>query len=514
VKSDLRVPDRPDKRAAEGARTLVFGPSDRSKAPAVTPNRHSNSPVSDIARMFERSPARRVVDGLTRLGESVASSVTRLIRSPESATSSQSSSREQTTLFGHPGDVLDTFETHGREGVDAADSSDLDPAASPARSFGLESFDPAAPEPTFPTPPRGPETSKPAAALSRSKVAADRQKVERPAPPRVRSQLEPVLRKASAASRIKRLGVGGLVLIGAAEILVIGWSVLARPSAGPSGSLTVTSNPAGAQLLVDGIVVGTTPETIAVPEGVHAVEVRSNGPTQVAAVRVDSGGQLSRYFDLPVGTAPATLRVETKPAGARVMVDGRVRGQSPIVIPGLNPGPHSVRVERGPQSRERPVMLASGANVTVSVPFEPLPQSTEGHGWLAVSTPVELHAYENGRLIGSSRAGPWQLPAGRHDLEFFNTTLGVQVNKTVEAVAGRIVSMDLPAPLGLVSIASSPAVEIRLDGESIGQSPIANRSLRAGQHDIVASHPTLGERRVSVTVMAGTTLSVNLDLRR
>jgi hypothetical protein len=88
------------------------------------------------------------------------------------------------------------------------------------------------------------------------------------------------------------------------------------------------------------------------------------------------------------------------------------------------------------------------------------------------------------------------------------------VNKTVEAIAGRIVSMDLPAPLGLVSIASSPAVEIRLDGESIGQSPIANRPLRAGQHDIVASHPTLGERRVSVTVMTGTTLSVNLDLRR
>ncbi len=82
MKSDLRVPDRPDKRVAEGARTLVFGPSDRSETPVVTPGRR---PDPDVAQMFGRSPARRVVDGLTRLGESVASSVTRLIRSPDIA---------------------------------------------------------------------------------------------------------------------------------------------------------------------------------------------------------------------------------------------------------------------------------------------------------------------------------------------------------------------------------------------------------------------------------------------
>jgi PEGA domain len=295
---------------------------------------------------------------------------------------------------------------------------------------------------------------------------------------------------------------------------VIAWNVVSRPSIGPSGTLTLTSNPAGAQLLVDGTPVGITPLTTTVPEGVHAIEVRSSGPTQLMSVRIDQSGQLSRYFDLPVGTAPAAVRVDTKPADAKVMIDGKPRGRTPLTVRGLNPGTHTLRIERGPQSRERLVTLASGASIMVNLTMEPLPPPTEGHGWLAVSTPVELQAYENGKLVGSSRAGPWQLLEGRHEVDFFNTALGIHMTKSIEVPAGRTVSMDVPAASGLVSIASSPGVEVRVDGDAIGKAPILNRPLRAGQHDVVVWHPELGERRVTMTVMPGTTLAVDLGLGR
>ena len=233
--------------------------------------------------------------------------------------------------------------------------------------------------------------------------------------------------------------------------MVIAWTVVGRFSAVPTGSLTITSKPVGAQLIVDGVVRGSTPATISVPEGMHSVEVRSSGPPQIMAVRIDKGGQMSRYFDLAPGTAPGVVRVDTKPADAKIMIDGTFRGRSPVVVNGLNPGRHVVRIEHGAQSREREVLLGPGATVAVSVPLDPLPRPTQGHGWVAIWTPVELQATEHGKPVGSSRAGPWQLLEGRHELELSNAMFGVSLKKTVDVVAGRTTSIDAGVPSGLVS---------------------------------------------------------------
>ena len=349
-------------------------------------------------------------------------------------------------------------------------------------------------------------------------VEEPRQTVERP--PSVRAAREPRQKAPAPVSRRRRVGWGqaaiaALVLVGLAEIVTIGWRMVARPSEADSGALTVTSKPAGAQFLVDGEPVGVTPATVRVPEGLHALEIRSGGPTQVMALRIDKGRDVSRFFDLPVGTAPASVRVESKPGGARVLVDGRVRGRSPVTITGLNPGQHAIRVERGSQFLQRDVMLESGGASYLNLELEALSaEPTEGHGWLAVSMPVELQAYEKGRLVGTSRAGPWQLEAGSHEIEFINQSLGVRLRRTVDVVPGKTATIDLAVPSGLVSISSSASAEIQIDGETAGTAPIVNRPLTAGQHDIVARQTELGERRLSVTIAAGTSVSVKVDFRR
>ena len=330
-----------------------------------------------------------------------------------------------------------------------------------------------------------------------------------------RRRVEPSSGTKRAAPHAERLAVTALVLLGVAEAMLIGWHLLARRAPVASGVVTVTSKPEGAQVLIDGELQGTTPGSFPVPEGVHALEIRSSGPTQVMALNIAKGGELSHFFDLPVGTAAASLRVETKPGGARVLVDGRARGTAPVVVTGLNPGSHTVRVERGPHWRERGITLESGANASLSLPIDALAaRPTEGHGWLTVSSPVELQAYENGTLVGSSRAGPWQLQAGRHDLEFVNETFGVHVAKVVELKAGATLPLVVRPPAGLVSIATSPSAEIRIDGERVGMSPIVKRQVPAGRHDLVVVHRELGERRISLTVAAGAPVSLSVDLRR
>ena len=343
--------------------------------------------------------------------------------------------------------------------------------------------------------------------------------VERP--PSVRAAREPRQKPPAPVSRRRRVGWGqaaiaALVLVGLAEIVTIGWRMLARPSEADSGALTVTSKPAGAQFLVDGEPVGVTPATVRVPEGLHALEIRSGGPTQVMALRIDKGRDVSRFFDLPVGTAPASVRVESKPGGARVLVDGRVRGRSPVTITGLNPGQHAIRVERGSQFLQRDVMLESGG-ASYSEPRARGPFSgAHGGSWMAGGLDAcgapgvrkrTIGRYES---CGPLAAGGW-FARNRIHQPIARRTTAANRGRRPQARRQRSISRFLPA--------CSPSrrrrpPRFRIDGETAGTAPIVNRPLAAGQHDIVARHTELGERRLSVTIAAGTSVSVKVDFRR
>jgi hypothetical protein len=493
-----------------------------------------------VAREFGTRPQRRAVDRVSNVLDGVGSGVNQSPRLERTLPSDPPSSQQATTFFDRRGDALGMFETEARSRAHDAVFSESHPAAlsdlSPARKantvFAPDVFDRSEPrplaseakparlqsvEPRLPASlvaPPAAETPIPSPVFPVDLSAAQPDTLERIDPLPAASPPQHKRRKTPVVDQIKRLGVAALVLLGIAEFVVIGWSLVARFATGSSGSLTITSKPAGAQVVIDGVVKGTTPATITVPEGMHAVELRSSGPTQAMAVRVDNRAQLSRYFDLAAGTAPGAVKVDTKPADAKVMIDGTFRGRSPIVVTGLNPGRHVVRIEHGLQSRETAVVLGPGVTVGVSVPIEPLPRPAAGHGWLAIWTPVELQAFENGKPVGSTRAGPWQLPGGRHDLELANAAFGLHITRTVDVITGRSVSVDAGVPSGLVSISSSSGAEIRIDGEHVGDSAIDNRPLTVGQHDVIARHPNLGERRVSVTVMPDTKLVLNLDLRR
>jgi hypothetical protein len=302
-----------------------------------------------------------------------------------------------------------------------------------------------------------------------------------------------------------------VLAIVAVAAVSVGWLMLGGGAAGPTGSLTVTSRPAGARFLIDGEPRGTTPATIGLSAGSHVLQLDSDGPTQVLEIQVENDRQVSRYFELGTGTAPARLAVRTKPAGASVSVDGRLRGKSPLVIEDLNPGPHRVRVTRETQSLERAVMMEPGATGSLDLFFDaadaPVPA---GHGLLAVSIPVEIRASERGKPIGTTQATPWQLPAGQHELELVNDLLGVRLVRQVEIRDGLVHGLEVEIAPGALSVTTSPEARVLIDGEPLG-SAVARYPVTAGQHDVIARHPTLGDRRLLVTVLPGGAVSVNVD---
>ena len=129
---------------------------------------------------------------------------------------------------------------------------------------------------------------------------------------------------------------------------------------------------------------------------------------------------------------------------------------------------------------------------------------------MPLSPPVEV--FERGRKL-ASRDGRVTLPAGRHDLQFRNKALGIDTRRTVDVVANAEASVAIDVQPGSVNVNALPWASVSIDGAPVGDTPLANLALAAGPHDVVFKHPEFGERRLKVTVTAGTPLRVTTDLR-
>jgi hypothetical protein len=138
------------------------------------------------------------------------------------------------------------------------------------------------------------------------------------------------------------------------------------------GSLVVVVEPAGADVAVDGVQVGTAPlqAPIELDPGTHAVEARLGGH-EVARANVEVA---------PGGTAQAELRLEPLPAvltivnmapGAAVEVDGTLVPSAEVEAGVRVPaGRHVVRATaEGYEPAEREIVVGPGANVHVELPL-------------------------------------------------------------------------------------------------------------------------------------------------
>jgi hypothetical protein len=126
---------------------------------------------------------------------------------------------------------------------------------------------------------------------------------------------------------------------------------------------------------------------------------------------------------------------------------------------------------------------------------------------------VDVQIFESGRFLGSSRIDRIMLPAGRHDLEIVNESLGFQDRRSVRVTAGQVSAVNLAWPTGSLSINAVPWAEAFVDGRSVGETPIGNIQVPIGTHQITFRHPQLGERSTSVTVTTREAAKVGIDLR-
>jgi eukaryotic-like serine/threonine-protein kinase len=103
-----------------------------------------------------------------------------------------------------------------------------------------------------------------------------------------------------------------------------------------SGTVSITSEPTGAEVLVDGTLRGRTPLQIDLPARPHELIAQLGGwPAERQTLVVEGRNENSAHFVFANGS----VKITSAPSGAMVLANGRTLGQTPLVIEEVKPGP-------------------------------------------------------------------------------------------------------------------------------------------------------------------------------
>lgn len=187
-----------------------------------------------------------------------------------------------------------------------------------------------------------------------------------------------------------------------------------------TGSAQITTEPAGATVLVDGEPRGATPLTLeALTPGAHIVELTLEGyENQRRVVTIEPGVRAEVSAALTRGQPqPGRIVVRANRDDAFVQVDGLSRGRAPLTLENVQPGRHPVRVlVQGATPYESECVITSGETCTINALI------TGGPVRVRVNAVIEGEDAEGAVLfIDGAEVGalPWEgeLEVGEHTLE-------------------------------------------------------------------------------------------------
>ena len=128
-----------------------------------------------------------------------------------------------------------------------------------------------------------------------------------------------------------------------------------------SGAIVVMSDPAGAEVTVNGQPRGKTPATVReVPKGRATVTVSKHGYKEATREIAMVAGETQNLF-VKLNGLPGSMSLTSVPEGARFYVNDQPQGKGPVLMKNLNPGQYVVRAEMdGYATETKTVVLDNG----------------------------------------------------------------------------------------------------------------------------------------------------------
>ena len=137
--------------------------------------------------------------------------------------------------------------------------------------------------------------------------------------------------------------------------------------------ISIDSIPTGAGVSLDGTARGETPLRLKLPAGDYQMEISAaHYKTWKSPLEVQAGQH--RVLDtVKLLPADGIIKLQTKPPGASVTIDGTFFGQTPVSIPLPPDTDHTLHISKaGYEKTERRVRVASEGLQELNLPLEPL----------------------------------------------------------------------------------------------------------------------------------------------
>jgi hypothetical protein len=205
-----------------------------------------------------------------------------------------------------------------------------------------------------------------------------------------------------------------------------------KSDVGKPGTVSVSTQPAGAHVLLDGKAVGDSPVTLqGVTPGKHTLTFVTSSGTVKKPIKVEAGKGLSLEVPIYSGWiavfSPVTLDIEENGKSIGTTEQGRLM---------LSPGKHTLTFS----SREM------GYKTTQSVDIEPGEESSVSlvpTGELNANATPWAEVWIEGKKVGDTPIGALRIPLGTHEVVFKNPKYpDRQVTVTVRATAPAIAFVD------------------------------------------------------------------------
>lgn len=262
----------------------------------------------------------------------------------------------------------------------------------------------------------------------------------------------------------------------------------------PTGILKVRSNVDGAEVWLDGAVLGVTPLTKYLTVGAHQIRVVADRHDPfVRRVEIVA----DKTLDVQASLTPGGGTVEfAGPPGARLVMDGTDRGPLPIRLPAPTPGAHAWRVEAPKfEPAEGTVDFVAGKNYLVDV------QMTSSRGIVVVeSSPAGAAVSLDGQDVGVTPLRLTDITPGRHTVLLTHADAAgvLRVIDTSDGGRGEV-RASLPKTGGTLEIVTGNAdALVFLDGARVGEGThVTVGPLEKGRWKVQVR---IGERQIVDTV--------------
>jgi hypothetical protein len=222
----------------------------------------------------------------------------------------------------------------------------------------------------------------------------------------------------------------------------------------------------------------------------------ANSLTSIQLPRLLESGNAAATPSQPAPTpsakATGTLNILSTPPGTRVLVDGSVRGLTPLSIDDIAAGRHVVVLESSSGVVQRSVTVAADKVTEVNEPIVA--------AFVTIHAPFEVSITEGTRVFRPDDHNEITLAAGPHDLRFTNRRLMFEDRKHVDLAPAERLTISVTPPQSTVSVTSSEQAEVWVDGARVGQTPMADYVVELGTHEILVKRTDGGERRVTAMV--------------